>query len=394
MPTTTRRFPRVVRAAVTVALSTAAFAVPATATATATAPTTTATTPAPSADHHGKVVFVQNDRVVGNQVIAYSRDADGSLHRHTVYGTGGKGGVLGGSVVDHLASQGSLTYDPHHKLLYAVNAGSNTVTVFAVEGDRLHRKQIITSGGVFPVSVTTHGDRVFVLNAREGGSIQGFRLKEGKLHRVEAWHRALHLNTGAAPEFTHTPGQVAFTPDGSQLVVTTKLGGNSIEIFHLDREGALSHKPVVDSKPGAQPFGLTFDAKNRLVVADGVENSLLTFRIHKDGRTTLVDDAPTGQQATCWVSRTGDHFFASNAGSNTVTRFHQDREARLERLGNTRTGTGTVDSSITPDGHFLYVQTGGAGAVDAFRIHRDGSLTKISTTKVPDGVGGEGIVAL
>ncbi|MFJ2676173.1 MULTISPECIES: lactonase family protein [unclassified Streptomyces] len=385
MPTTTRRFARIVKVAVTVALSTAAFAVPATA-----APTSTA----PPADHHGKAVFVQNDRVEGNQVIAYSREADGSLHKRAVYGTGGKGGVLGGSVVDHLASQGSLTYDSQHKLLYAVNAGSNTVTVFSVDGDRLHRQQVIESGGVFPVSVTAHGDRVFVLNAREGGSIQGFRLKEGKLHRVAAWHRALRLNTGAAPEFTHTPGQVAFTPEGSQLVVTTKLGGNSIEIFHLDREGVLSHKPVVDSKPGAQPFGLTFDAQNRLVVADGVEDALLTFRIHKDGRTTLVDAAPTGQQATCWVSRTGSHFFASNAGSNTVTRFLQNREARLERLGNTPTGTGTVDSSITPDGRFLYVQTGGAGAVDAFRIHADGSLTKISTTKVPDGVGGEGIVAL
>ncbi|MFE2747437.1 lactonase family protein [Streptomyces scopuliridis] len=394
MPTTTRRFARTVRAAVAVVLSTAAFAVPTAATAT-TATTAGATaTPAPSAGDHGRAVFVQNDRVEGNQVIAYRRDADGSLHRRTVYGTGGKGGVLGGSVVDHLASQGSLTYDAHHKLLYAVNAGSNTVTVFSVEGDKLHRKQVIDSGGEFPVSVTAHEDRVFVLNAREGGSIQGFRLKEGRLHRVAEWNRELHLNTGTAPEFTHTPGQVAFTPDGSQLVVTTKLGGNSIEVFPLGRDGAPSAKPVVDSKAGAQPFGLTFDARNRLVVADGAENSVLTFRLHTDGRATLLDDAPTGQQASCWIVRKGDHFYVSNAGSSTLSRFRQTRDAHLELLGNTPTGTGTVDASITPDGHFLYAQTGGAGAVDAFRVNRDGSLTKISTTKVPDGVGGEGIVAL
>ena len=30
------------------------------------------------------------------------------------YATGGLGGVLAGSVVDHTASQGSLTYDPLH----------------------------------------------------------------------------------------------------------------------------------------------------------------------------------------------------------------------------------------------------------------------------------------
>jgi len=47
------------------------------------------------------------------------------------------GGVLNGSVVDHLASQGSLTYDRDHALLYAVNAASNTVSVFSVRGDQL-----------------------------------------------------------------------------------------------------------------------------------------------------------------------------------------------------------------------------------------------------------------
>ncbi|QIQ01230.1 lactonase family protein [Streptomyces liangshanensis] len=383
MPTPPRRFARTLKAAVTVALAATAFATPA-----VSAPST------PSAHDHGRAVFVQNDRVAGNQVIAYRRAADGSLHGRTVYGTGGKGGVLAGSVVDHLASQGSLTYEPHHKLLYAVNAGSNTLTVFSVDGDRLHREQIITSGGVFPVSVAAHGDRVYVLNAREGGSVQGYRLADGRLHRVAAWHRELGLDTTTAPEFTHTPGQVAFTPDGSQLVVTTKLGGNSIAVFPFGPSGAPAPEPVVNSKEGSQPFGLTFDARHRLVVADGAENSLLTFRLREDGDAELVDDAPTGQQASCWVVRVGDHFYVSNAGSNTLSAFRQTRRAALEPLGNTPTGAGTVDSAVTPDGRYLYVQTGGAGAVDAFRIGRDGGLTKIGTTVVPDGVGGEGIVAL
>ncbi|WP_052489294.1 beta-propeller fold lactonase family protein [Streptomyces sp. 150FB] len=381
MPPRTRTFARTLKIAVTVALSTAAFTVPATATSTH-----------PTGDH-AKVVFVQNDRVAGNQVIAYRRDDDGTLHKGPVYDTGGKGGILAGSVVDHLASQGSLTYDPHHKLLYAVNAGSNTVTVFAVEGDKLRRQQVITSGGVFPVSVTAHDDRVYVLNGRKGGSIQGYRLADGTLHRVEAWNRALRLDTGTAPEFTHTPGQVAFTPDGSQLVVTTKLGGNSIEVFPFGPDGAPG-KPVEDSKVGAQPFGLTFDERDRLVVADGAANSVVTFRLHEDGKATLLDETPTGQQASCWVVRSGDNFYVSNAGSNTLSRFRQEHGAHLAALGNIPTGTGTVDASITPDGRYLYVQTGGAGAVDAFRIDKDGSLTKISTTKVPDGIGGEGIVAL
>ena len=50
-----------------------------------------------------------------------------------------------------------------------MNAGSNTITVFAVHGDRLTRLQVIGSGGEFPVSIAARGSRVYVLNARDGG---------------------------------------------------------------------------------------------------------------------------------------------------------------------------------------------------------------------------------
>ena len=57
------------------------------------------------------VVFVQTDNPAGNQVVAYDRADNGTLTLANTYNTGGLGGVLNGSVVDHLASQGSLTYD-------------------------------------------------------------------------------------------------------------------------------------------------------------------------------------------------------------------------------------------------------------------------------------------
>jgi len=80
-------------------------------------------------DRHG-AVFVQTDNTAGNQVVAYRRADDGTLSLAGTYSTGGLGGQLTGSVVDHLASQGSLQFDRRHGLLFAVNAGSNTVSVF------------------------------------------------------------------------------------------------------------------------------------------------------------------------------------------------------------------------------------------------------------------------
>jgi hypothetical protein len=55
---------------------------------------------APSAFGHGAdhALFVQTDNPAGNQVVAYTRAADGTLTASNSYPTGGLGGVLGGSV--------------------------------------------------------------------------------------------------------------------------------------------------------------------------------------------------------------------------------------------------------------------------------------------------------
>jgi 6-phosphogluconolactonase (cycloisomerase 2 family) len=359
------------------------------------APATATASPAPRTPAPEGPVFVQTDNPAANAVVAYRRAADGSLHRRGTFLTGGRGGVLDGSVVDHLASQGSLAYDCVHHLLLAVNAGSDTVTVFSVDGERLHREQVVPSGGSFPVSIAVHGDTVYVLNARDGGSVQGFRIARGtRLERVAGWHRRLGLDTAADPEFTHTPAQVSFTPDGSRLVVTTKAGGGSIEVFGVGASGAPSVRPTVTEVAGAVPFGFTFDDRGRLVVTDAGTNAVLTFAVRRDGHAVRLGGVPTGQAATCWIVRAGDRYYASNAGSGTLSGFRETRRAALVPLGDTPTGAGTVDSAVTPDGHFLYVQTGATRGVDAFRIGAGGGLTRIGSVTVPDAVGGEGIVAL
>ena len=341
---------------------------------------------------HSAPVFVQTDNLSGNTIVAYDRAADGSLQQAGVYQTGGKGGALTGAVVDFLASQGSLAYDRADGLLYAVNAGSNTVTVFTVHGDRLVRHQVISSGGSFPVSIAVRGHVVYVLNARDGGSVQGYLRFGDTLVRVPSWHRPLGLNPTATPEFTNTPGQVTFTPDGSQLVVTTKANGNNIDVFAVNRFGRISAQPVVNADPGQVPFGATFDAGGHLVVAEAA-NAVATFTVNANGTLTLVDRQLTGQAATCWIVRDGSNFYASNAGSATLSGYHDPGSGTLTALGNTSTNAGTVDAAVSSDRRFLYVQTGANGIVDAFRVGADGSLTAVGSVTVPESVGGEGIVA-
>src|SRR5262245_64744728 len=85
---------------------------------------------AASAPTHGGAVFVQTDDLNHNSVVAFNRDDHGQLHRVGEFFTGGRGGVEQDVPLDSLASQDSLTYDRVHQLLFAVNAGSHTITTF------------------------------------------------------------------------------------------------------------------------------------------------------------------------------------------------------------------------------------------------------------------------
>jgi 6-phosphogluconolactonase (cycloisomerase 2 family) len=336
-------------------------------------------------------VFVQSDNPSGNTVVAYQRAANGTLTPSGSYATGGVGAALGGSVVDHTASEGSLVYAGGS--LFAVNAGSNTITSFAVAGDHLIRRQVITSGGQFPVSIAAHGNLLYVLNARGGGSIQGYLNTGGYLTPIAGWNRQLGFNPAATPEFTSTPAQIGFTPDGSKLVVTTKGDGNSIDVFNVGLFGP-APRPAVTPLAGEVPFGFTFDRAGDLALTEAGTNSVATFRLAPNGGASLISSMPTGQQATCWIIADGGHLYASNAGSGDLSIFADNGDGRLVSQGTAATDPGTVDATVTPDGTHLYVQTGATGTVDEFAVTPAGGLIKIGSVVVPGAIGGEGIVAL
>ncbi|MEV4350028.1 beta-propeller fold lactonase family protein [Actinoplanes sp. NPDC049596] len=359
------------------------------ATAAATATTAGAAVASP-AHHQPGGVFVQTNSAGGNRVVVY----DKALDQVGSYATGGVGGTLGGAVVDPLASQGGLVLDREHGLLYAVNAGSNTITVFGVHGDRLNRLQVIASGGTFPVSVAVHGDAVYVLNARNGGSVQGFKRIGSRLVLIPRWNRALGLDAAATPEFTHTPGQVAFTPDGKHLLVTTKANTNEIDVFAVSADGGVSAKPVRNVDAGAVPFAVSFDHFGRAVVAEAGPNAVATFDIHRDGRLTKVAEVATGSTATCWVVGADGKFYLANAGSATLTSVRAGRDGSLTKLTTTTAGAGTIDAAISPDGRTLYSENGGGtDGVTAFTVGHNGSLTSRGTATIPGGADAEGIAA-
>lgn len=331
-------------------------------------------------------VFALTNNLTANQVVAFARQPDGSLVAAGRTDTGGRGGRLDGAVVDPLASQGALTYDAGRHVLLAVNAGSDTVSTLAVDGTRLALTQVTWSGGTFPVSVAVDGDLVAVLDAGGAGAVALFHLDGFGLQLVAT--RSLGLTAVTGPtQFVNTPGQVGFTPDGDQLVVTTKANGSDIDLLAVEPFGRLG-APVVNPSATPVPFGFVFDPAGRLVVAEAGTSDVSTYLVRPDGTLTPVASTPDGQAALCWIAAAGGDDFVANAGSATVTGYRIGWAGAPAVVSQVATDPGPIDLAATPDGSFLYVEAGGAGTIDAFRVQSDGALSPAGSVPVAQGLEG------
>jgi len=342
----------------------------------------------------GHALFAQTDSATGNSIISYTRASDGTISYFATYPTNGLGAVATGATADPLASQGGLTLINDDKELVAVNPGSNTISVFAVDGARLDFLQQLASGGLFPDSVSASGNLVAVLNAGGAGAVSEFRWDDHRLVALNDQTRSLGLTNTNIPFFLQGAGQVGYTPDGTHLVVTTKHSTDSFEVFSVSPRGDLGTTPTITAANSPVPFAFNFDNAGNLVAVEALDSNVSTYRVNANGSLSWLGSVTDSSAALCWISTAQGYFFGDNAGSGTVSSFTEGT-GNAPVLVSQVAGSahkGTTDSTVSPDGDFLYVESGGAGTVDVFAIGAAGTLTPVETLfNLP--VASEGIVA-
>ncbi|TME43145.1 MAG: hypothetical protein E6I61_00415 [Chloroflexi bacterium] len=345
-----------------------------------------------SDDSSGRAIFVQTNDPGANSIAAYHRNADGSLTLAASYATGGQGGRETGAGSDPLASQGSLRLIHEAGLLLAVNAGSNTISVFHVSGDRLELTQVLSSGGPFPTAFAVHDNLVYVLDAGGQGFVSGYRIAGDRLHPIEGSTRTLLLANATVPFFLSSPAEAGFTPDGEHLIVTTKTH-NTVDVFSAGPDGRLSATPVKNAASPV-PFAFVFDRAGRMILNFAGSSSLETFTVNSDNTITPVS-APVSdtQAALCWVASARGYEYTSNTGSGTVSQFRVNADGTVVLVTAMAASgiEGATDSVAS--GQFLYVQSGMLSTVHVFSIGAGGSLTPVQVAAVPGGGSQEGIAA-
>src|SRR5438552_14178268 len=125
---------------------------------------------AAAADGAPGAVYTLMNLTSGNAVAVFARAADGTLTAAGTVATGGTGTGSG------LGSQGALALSDNGRWLFAVNAGSNDVSILRVSPAGLALTDRIPSGGVQPISLSVRGKLLYVLNGGGGGNSAGFAL--------------------------------------------------------------------------------------------------------------------------------------------------------------------------------------------------------------------------
>lgn len=369
-------------------------------------------------------VFSMSNARTGNVVVAFSRAPDGQLTRAGDFPTGGTGSgsfedtanglVLASTRVEASPNNLSGTGD----LLYATNAGSNSITVFRVEKDGLSTVEVQESGGEKPVSVTIANELLYVLHSGEVNddlipenctsgqdpTITGFTVaRDGSLTPIPGSTRTLSGDSfsGCA--------QVSFAPGGDVLVVSEReaevLPGQSdnemddagdegvFVTFTVNADGTLANKQIFDAT-GEGPFGFTFTRSGTLLTSEQFDGpagpgmgAASAYAVGADGSLTPTSaSVSNGGTDSCWFVTTNSGklgFVASFFPEARISSYRITSQGGLELIQAVAASaeTGAADLALSRNSKYLYNVNAFNGTIDAYEVGRDGSLNRIQTVQ-------------
>lgn len=348
----------------------------------------------------GGIVYTMSNAPAGNSILVYARDRAGRLHpiRGATARTGGAGGG-NNAPVDPLGSQNSLVYDAALEMLFAVNAGDNTVTAFHTghAGVRLQRTDVDPSGGLIPVSVAVSERLLYVLNVGGSGAVATFEIDErGRLERRSVLDLGLANPSSIPFDVTMTPGQVGVDALARRLIVTDK-SGQQLLVAALDDAGIPVAPITPRPTPGPAPFAFEVTRFGNVLVAEA-SGSVSALDPTTGTALEVTDSVPTGQMATCWVVIHRSGFaYVSNTESNTISLLRFTRSGDLELLDDVaaETGGAPIDMTLAGRERFLYALNAATGEIIGFAIDpQSGALARVETQGgLPASAGVQGIAA-
>lgn len=359
-------------------------------------------------------VYVESNAAAprANAILAF-RYRDGVLDGQGVrrYPTGGSGShdLSNSGVLD--ADQ-EITVNRRHTLLFAVNAGSDTIAAFHIGGDGALTP---VAGSPFP----SHGRAPSSIGLAGSTLIVAYKAQDGvrDLRADRASYTSFHVRgdgslRGPVSSIAVPPGssplQAYVTPDQRVLISSEETG--VFRAFRIGRDGTLTVGPNSPLPlaarvfrhqrrvPNVWPAGLESHPTRKILYAQVANLSkTIVYRWTDAARLTFVRALPNrGSFLPCWthVNAAGTRMYSGNAGSDNMTVFDISRDptdprelqtVRLNAPGN------PWNFQLDPTGHMIVVldmravrqiPAGKGNQLHVLQIGEDGRLTEEPSSPV------------
>jgi hypothetical protein len=207
-------------------------------------------------------------------------------------------------------------------------------------------------------------------------------------------------------------------PDGSPILWVQRNGGafhsiasnlpdpDGLAVFPLREDGSLGTARFHDAG-GGSPFYIAFlhGRPNTFIVGFAVGDGCAMGTIDEHGNVKMgplvkIDTSAGVPSELCWLSVSPDDrtVYATNFGYSSLSSFRINGGSleiacdpacpKVPGDGTARGLNGTVisgpaDSWLTPDGAYLYQIYGNASKLVGYATHPDGSLTEITSARIP-----------
>jgi hypothetical protein len=370
----------------------------------------------------GEYVYVESNTSApnSNSIYAFRRGSSGSLTPLTgsPFLTGGAGVQYTGSNLGPFDSDSEVIVNPNQTLLFAVNAGSDSVAVFSIKQDGslvAVTGSPFPSGGNDPVSLALDGNVLIVVNqsgdfarpstilpnyttmrVASDGTLTPFGTNTNDTSR--AGQNTVSVAAGSAPS-------QALSVPGTDLLFGADFLGGLLQHFRVDGEGEL-HALSPIALPATEftattprlPLGLWSNPKEPILYVGYVTaNKMGVYQYNQQGGLKFLRTVPNAGQGICWIraNRRGTRLYTTDTTTNQVSVYDStDAENPVEIQTFTLAGVGSsFQLSLSDDGSFLYVLSqrdsttipdGQGNVLHSLAVQNDGTLEEVGTGIVFD----------
>jgi 6-phosphogluconolactonase (cycloisomerase 2 family) len=355
------------------------------------------------------VVYTETNDT-SNAIVAFRRDDDGNLTpvRGSPFATGGKGVIDPSFKLGPFDSDQNVVVDRDRRLLFAVNAGSNSIAVFHIRPRDGSLEPVegspFPSGGVNPVSIGVRGDRLVIIHQNQDPAqhvtgatpsiVTQHVTGDGRIVPFPA-DTAIALPQGSSPSQALTTSDRPFVFDAEFL-------GGMLASYQLSPNGNLRANPPQAipaaanvGSTAALPLGLWANPDARqLYVGLVTVSEVGVYTWDDDGVPIFERTIPIAGKALCWVrtNSTGTRLYTSDTGSRTIDVFDttDPDQPKAIQLAPVSGSAPIFQLAVDPTDRFVYVisQRGSHGAAgNALHVlavdEEDGTLTEVPSSPVP-----------